>query len=150
MLASLPTTTRPSSRSRPPNRSRPNRRPQPLRLPPLRLVSRGVFNADLEKVILANVRTPDERKGDLGAQLAATLRATERLVSLAHRHGSARLIAFMAQVMDYSDRLMRAALEDLPDGEEAFEDFCRNPLAFEAGAGAIRKIRQFLAKRARV
>ncbi len=50
-----------------------------LRLPPLRLVSKGVPNADLEKVILANVRTPDERKGDLGAQLAATLRATERL-----------------------------------------------------------------------
>ena len=50
-----------------------------LRLPPLRLISRGTLNVDLEKVILANVRTPDERKGDLGAQLAATLRATERL-----------------------------------------------------------------------
>ena len=54
-----------------------------LRLPPLRLVSRGALNVDLEKVILANVRTPDERKGDLGAQLAATLRATERLQALA-------------------------------------------------------------------
>ena len=54
-----------------------------LRLPPLRLVSRGIPNVDLEKVILANVRTPDERKGDLGAQLAATLRATERLQALA-------------------------------------------------------------------
>ena len=52
-----------------------------LRLPPLRLVSKGATNTDLEKVILANVRTPDERKGDLGAQLAATLRATERLQS---------------------------------------------------------------------
>ena len=41
------------------------------------------LNVDLEKVILANVRTPDERKGDLGAQLAATLRATERLKALA-------------------------------------------------------------------
>ncbi len=50
-----------------------------LRIPPLRLVSGGVLNADLEKLIFANVRTPDERKGDLGAQLAATLRATERL-----------------------------------------------------------------------
>src|SRR6516165_6546687 len=82
-----------------------------LRLPPLRLISRGAVNADLENVILANVRTPDERKGDLGAQLAATLRAAE-------------LIAYMAQVMDYSERLMRTTLMDLPDGEGVFEDFC--------------------------
>ncbi len=95
-----------------------------LRLPPLRLISKGVLNADLEKVILANVRTPDERRGDLGAQLAATLRATERLETLADRYGAQRIIAYMAEVMDYSERLMRAALADLPDGEGAFADFC--------------------------
>jgi len=95
-----------------------------LRIPPLRLISRGVLNVDLENLIFANVRTPDERKGDLGAQLAATLRATERLNALAQRYGSGELIAHMAQVMDYSERLMRAALMDLPDGEGSFEDFC--------------------------
>jgi N-methylhydantoinase B len=95
-----------------------------LRLPPLRLISRGALNVDVEKLILANVRTPDERKGDLGAQLAATLRATERLKALARRYGSADLVGYMAEVMDYSDRLMRAALVDLPDGEGFFEDFC--------------------------
>ncbi len=95
-----------------------------LRLPPLRLISRGAVNADLESVILANVRTPDERKGDLGAQLAATLRATERLKALARRNDAEELIHYMAQVMDYSERLMRAALADLPDGEGVFEDFC--------------------------
>jgi N-methylhydantoinase B len=95
-----------------------------LRLPPLRFASRGVVNPDLEKVILANVRTPDERKGDLGAQLAATLRASERMSALARRYGGDGLVGYMREVMDYSDRLMRAALEDLPDGEGAFEDFC--------------------------
>ncbi len=95
-----------------------------LRLPPLRLISRGTLNVDLEHLILANVRTPDERKGDLGAQLAATLRATERLQMLARRYGVQQLIATMAAVMDYSERLMRATLMDLPDGEGAFEDFC--------------------------
>src|SRR5262245_44963373 len=95
-----------------------------LRLPPLRLVSQGTPNADLERLIFANVRTPEERKGDLGAQLAATLRATERLEALARRYGSARLVATMAGVMDYSERLMRAMLSDLPDGEGRFEDFC--------------------------
>jgi N-methylhydantoinase B len=95
-----------------------------LRMPPLRLISRGALNVDLERLILANVRTPDERKGDLGAQLAATLRATERLKLLAARYGGAELIGIMAQVMDYSERLMRATLMDLADGEGVFEDFC--------------------------
>src|SRR6516225_11835938 len=72
----------------------------------------------------ANVRTPDERRGDLGAQLAATLRATERLKALARRSGPAEVIWYMTLVMDYSHRLMRAALADLPDGEGVFEDFC--------------------------
>src|SRR6516225_8866040 len=95
-----------------------------LRLPPLRLIQRGMLNIDLEKLLLANVRTPDERKGDLGAQLAATLRATERLHALAGRYGADELVGHMAEVMDYSERLMRAALADLPDGEGVFEDFC--------------------------
>jgi N-methylhydantoinase B len=95
-----------------------------LRLPPVRLISRGTMNADLEKIILANVRTPEERRGDLGAQLAATRRASERLSALAQRYGGAKLVEYMAEVMDYSERLMRASLADLPDGEGAFEDVC--------------------------
>jgi len=93
-----------------------------LRLPPVRLVSKGVMNRDIEKIILANVRTPEERQGDLGAQLAATLRACQRLEGLAQRYGAKTLVATMADVMDYSERLMRAMLADLPDGEGAFAD----------------------------
>ena len=95
-----------------------------LRIPPLRLISRGTLNVDVEKLVLANVRTPDERKGDLGAQLAATLRATDRLKALATRYGGAELVGYMSDVMDYSERLMRAALIELPDGQGTFEDCC--------------------------
>ena len=95
-----------------------------LRLPPVRLVSKGVMNADIENIILANVRTPEERKGDLGAQLAATLRACQRLQDLARRYGAREVKAYMAEVMDYSERLMRASLADLPDGEGWYEDWC--------------------------
>ncbi len=112
-----------------------------LRIPPLRLINCGTLNVDLEKLILANVRTPDERKGDLGAQLAATLRATERLKLLARRYGSAQVIDHMAQVMDYSDRLMRAALMDLPDGEGAFEDFCDGDGISDDASGADARFR---------
>jgi N-methylhydantoinase B len=93
-----------------------------LRLPPVRLVTKGVMNEDIEKIILANVRTPEERKGDLGAQLAATLRACQRLEALAERYGADTLVRTMADVMDYSERLMRAMLSDLPDGVGAFAD----------------------------
>jgi len=82
------------------------------------------MNADLEKLILANVRTPAERRGDLGAQLAGTLRGVQGLQELARRYGARELVETMAEVMDYSERLMRVALLDLPDGEGTFEDFC--------------------------
>ena len=86
------------------------------------------------------MRTPDERKGDLGAQLAATLRATERLKALAERYGAERLVAYMAEVMDYSERLMRAALADLPDGEGYFEDFCDGDgIADDASTARMRR-----------
>jgi len=112
-----------------------------LRIPPSRLISRGVLNVDLETLIFANVRTPDERKGDLGAQLAATLRATERLNALAQRYGSVAVISYMAQVMDYSERLMRAALKDLPDGEGSFEDFCDGDGIADDASGADAQFR---------
>ena len=112
-----------------------------LRIPPLRLISRGALNVDLEKLILANVRTPDERKGDLGAQLAATLRAIERLKALARHYGGAELIDYMAQVMDYSELLMRAALMDLPDGEGIFEDFCDGDGIADDASGADARFR---------
>lgn len=94
-----------------------------LRLPPVRLVSKGRMNRDIEAIILANVRTPEERRGDLGSQLAATQRACDRLQGLAERYGTERLTRTMAEVMDYSERMMRAMLSDLPDGEGTFEDF---------------------------
>jgi N-methylhydantoinase B len=112
-----------------------------LRIPPLRLISRGALNVDLEKLILANVRTPDERKGDLGAQLAATLRATERLKTLAQHYGRTELTSYMAQVMDYSERLMRAALMDLPDGKGSFEDFCDGDGIADDASGADARFR---------
>jgi N-methylhydantoinase B len=118
-----------------------------LRMPPLRLVSRGMLNTDLERLILANVRTPDERKGDLGAQLAATLRATERLAGLAARYGAAELVGYMREVLNYSERLMRAALLDLPDGEGSFEDFCDGDGIPDDAAGNDARFRIRLAVR---
>ena len=104
-----------------------------LRLPPVRLYAAGVVNRDVEQIIFTNVRTPDERRGDLRAQIAANLRGTTRLAELAVKYGTDRLLQIMQAVMDYSERMMRAALAALPDGVARFEDFCDGDGVIEEG-----------------
>ncbi len=95
-----------------------------LRLPPVRLYRAGALDRDVDSIIFANVRTPDERRGDVGAQVAANRRGAERLAQLAVKYGADRLTAMMQEVMDYSEAMMRIALRNLPDGTARFEDFC--------------------------
>ncbi|MGH7153955.1 MAG: hydantoinase B/oxoprolinase family protein, partial [Acetobacteraceae bacterium] len=93
-----------------------------LRLPPVRLYREGQPVPGIEAIIFANVRTPDERRGDLAAQVAANRRAGQRLAALAEKYGADSLLAIMQEVQDYSERMMRAALLALPDGEASFTD----------------------------
>ena len=93
-----------------------------LRLPPMRLYRNGEPEADIERIIFANVRTPDERRGDLRAQVAANRRGGERLQALARKYGADELLRIMDEVLDYSEAMMRAALSALPDGEAEFTD----------------------------
>jgi N-methylhydantoinase B/oxoprolinase/acetone carboxylase alpha subunit len=79
-----------------------------LRLPPVRLTR------EVEAVLLANSRTPEERRGDLDAQRGANVVGVERLTGFADSP--------LAAVTDYGERRMRAALEDMPDGTWRFED----------------------------
>ncbi|HXH82219.1 MAG TPA: hydantoinase B/oxoprolinase family protein, partial [Candidatus Tectomicrobia bacterium] len=104
-----------------------------LRLPPVRLYHAGALNRDVEQIVFTNVRTPDERRGDLRAQLAANHRGAQRLAELARKHGPERLRDIMAEVMDYSERMMRAMLAELPDGEATFEDLCDGDGILEEG-----------------
>ena len=105
-----------------------------LRLPPVRLYAAGKLNRDVDAIIFCNVRTPDERRGDLNAQIAANRRGSERLSELAGKYGADVLLRIMGEVMDYSDAMMRALLRDLPDGEGSFEDFCDGDGILEPGA----------------
>ncbi|WP_436930957.1 hydantoinase B/oxoprolinase family protein [Halosimplex halobium] len=86
-----------------------------LRIPPVRLVEGGEIRAEVESLILANVRNPDERRADLRAQIAANDRAEERIGDLLDDHGDRLLAAFDA-VIDYSRERVEAELRELPDG----------------------------------
>lgn len=120
-----------------------------LRLPPVRLCIAGEMNPDVEAIIFANVRTPDERRGDLRAQIAANRRAAERLQALARKYGTETLLRIMQEVLDYSETMMRKALSALPDGEASFEDFCDGDGVIETGDTEDRPftIRMRVAKR---
>ncbi len=104
-----------------------------LRLPPVRLYRTGKPDAGIEAIIFANVRTPTERLGDLRAQVAANRRAEARLVVLAEKYGADTLVGIMAEVQDYSETMMRAALRALPDGEATFTDIFDGDGVIEQG-----------------
>ncbi|MEX0893491.1 MAG: hydantoinase B/oxoprolinase family protein [Gemmatimonadota bacterium] len=97
-----------------------------LRLPPVRLVAGGRRVEDIWRVLAANVRTPDERRGDLAAQLAALATGERRLHELVASRGQPEVRAAMAALLAYADRLVRQGLRLVPEGsyeaEDALED----------------------------
>jgi N-methylhydantoinase B len=93
-----------------------------LRIPPLKLYDRGERNETLFALIETNVRVPVKVFGDLRAQLAACHIAEAALVDMAARYGNDKLQAYMTELVDYAERMTRAALTELPDGVYDFLD----------------------------
>ena len=93
-----------------------------LIIPPVKLYAGGRRNDDLLRLLLRNVRTPDERQGDLAAQRAAHAVGQTRLQDLADAHGTDELTAYAHHLQVYSERRTRAALADWPDGTYTFAD----------------------------
>lgn len=93
-----------------------------LIIPPLRLVKEGVLNDELWTLLLANVRTPEERAGDLRAQLAANRTGIVRMQALAMQTGCDRFREDMDALLRYSERLTRRLLAALPEGSYHFAD----------------------------
>ncbi len=92
-------------------------------IPPLKLVEAGQMNQGVLNLLLANVRTPEERAGDLRAQLAANAKGVERMGELVAQHGQAEVNHYMAGLLAYAERMTRALIAELPDGQYHFEDF---------------------------
>jgi N-methylhydantoinase B len=95
-------------------------------IPPLKLVEAGRLNEGLLGLLLANVRTPQERAGDLRAQLAANHKGVERMVELTHRYGQADVRSYMSDLLAYAERMTRALIAALPDGVYSFKDYLDN------------------------
>ncbi|TKX52096.1 hydantoinase B/oxoprolinase family protein, partial [Halorubrum sp. SP3] len=93
-----------------------------IRIPPVKLFEKGEPNDAVFEMILSNVRTPDERRGDLRAQEAANETGRRRFGDLAERYGADKLEVALEEIKNYSERRMRSEIESLPNGEYSFED----------------------------
>jgi N-methylhydantoinase B len=95
-------------------------------IPPVKLMRKGETDRDVLAMLLNNVRTPEEREGDLGAQTAACHTGAERLREVCARYGVQRAKRTAADLLDYAEDLMRTFLERVPEGEYRAEDFLDN------------------------
>jgi N-methylhydantoinase B len=94
-----------------------------LRIPPVKIMEKGRTARDVMALLLANVRTPREREGDLTAQIASCRIGERRLAALAAKYGAREVTAYGRHLLDYSARMMAATIASIPDGVYRGEDF---------------------------
>ena len=94
-----------------------------LIIPPTLLVRNGKMNAGVLDLLLANVRTPDERAGDVLAQLAANELGRRRLGEMLSSRGKSELMRAASALQEYAEKMMRGLIASLPAGKYRFVDF---------------------------
>ncbi len=94
-----------------------------IRIAPVRIVRGGLVDREVLDWILRSVRTPQEREGDLAAQMGACRVGEQRVLQLAAKHGMEKLAAWGDELLDYSERLVRAELKKMPAGDFDADDW---------------------------
>jgi N-methylhydantoinase B len=94
-----------------------------IRISPVRIVRGGKVDREVLDWILRSVRTPQEREGDLDAQMGACRVGEQRVQQLATKYGIEKLAAWGEELLDYSERLVRAELKKMPAGEYDADDW---------------------------
>ena len=93
-----------------------------LRVPPIKIIREGVDVPEVWKMMLANVRTPRGNYGDMRALISAVDLGEKRLKSLIEKYGAQTFESTVQDLMDYSEKRMRAELETFKDGKYTFVD----------------------------
>jgi len=97
-----------------------------IRIPSLRIARRGVWLSEVLELLFANVREPEDRRGDLAAMEGACRVAERRLHAMTERFGAATIPAALSMLLDRAERRMREAIGRVPDGEYAYETYLDN------------------------
>jgi N-methylhydantoinase B len=93
-----------------------------IRIPPIKIMVDGRVHHDLLHLILANVRTPREREGDLTAQIAANRTGERRLREVIRKYGLDEVVRYSTEMLRYSERMTRHVIAEIPDGDYTFGD----------------------------
>ncbi|HRW92554.1 MAG TPA: hydantoinase B/oxoprolinase family protein [Thermotogota bacterium] len=91
-------------------------------IPPVFFVKRGELDEEIQKLLLANVRTPEERTGDFAAQLMANRTGVSRMQGLIGSFGLQKVQQAALALVDYAETLTRQAIGRIPDGTYSFCD----------------------------
>jgi N-methylhydantoinase B len=94
-----------------------------LRIPPVTLMSKGKIDRNVWELLLANVRTPGEREGDIAAMIGANRTGERRLMEIVQKHGWPEVVRYVTEILNYAERMTRHAISLIPDGTYEAEDF---------------------------
>lgn len=94
-----------------------------LQIPPVKLMKKGQLDEEIFSIVRQNVRTDAEFKGDVMAQVGANHVGQQRLKALMDKYSPGVVRFYMEEIMNYSERRMRAGIRTLPQGVYKFEDF---------------------------
>jgi len=94
-----------------------------IRIPLIKICRQGQIVEETIEFILNNTRTPEERRGDLYAQISCNKAGTKRMIEIINKYGKEKFAKYTDGLLDYAENLMRAGIKKLPDGEYSFEDY---------------------------
>ena len=94
-----------------------------LQFKAIKVIDQGKRNEAVWEIVRDNIRIPDLVVGDMNAQIAAAQIGAQRYLDLVHRYGRATVHGAYEDLMDYSERMMRKAISDIPNGAYAAETF---------------------------
>jgi N-methylhydantoinase B len=103
-----------------------------VRIPPVKIWKKGVYNEDLIKLIMHQVRTPEWCKADLNALIAACRIASRRVVEMCERFGDDVFVSATEELLARNHRAMKALIEtSIGEAPVSFEDYiCDDGLGF--------------------
>lgn len=94
-----------------------------IRIPPIKIFDQGKLNEDILRLILLNCRISNIRRGDLNAQFACNNKGIQRVQESCAHYGADMMLACMDELLNYSERKMRLAIRELPNGKAEFDDY---------------------------
>ncbi len=94
-----------------------------IRFPPSKIVRRGVLDESLMRLMDINVRSPEQNRGDMQAQIAMLMTGERRILEIVQRFGRQGFLDGMRSMLDYSEQQARAIVRAMPDGDYRFSEY---------------------------